>query len=58
MSMEMGDWVGLRFNAARFRNALDHDGIVHWFDICNSKHASAAAHRFQNQAVPFFGDHR
>jgi len=54
ISMDVGDQDGLRFDATKLHNILDHYGISNSFEIYSGTHVSAVADRFQNHVLPFF----
>jgi enterochelin esterase-like enzyme len=54
IAMDVGDQDGLRFDATKLHEVLDHYGIVNTFTIYPGTHTSAVADRFQNFVMPFF----
>jgi len=54
ISMDVGDQDGLRVDAGKLHDILDHYGIVNSFEIYSGTHTSAVADRFQNHVLPFF----
>ncbi len=54
IAMDVGDQDGLRFDATKLHEILDHYGIANGFEIYSGTHTSAVADRFQNHVMPFF----
>jgi hypothetical protein len=54
IAMDVGDQDGLRFDATKLHEVLDHYGITNTFTIYPGTHTSAVADRFQNFVMPFF----
>jgi enterochelin esterase-like enzyme len=54
IAMDVGDQDGLRFDAIKLHEVLDHYGIANSFEVYPGTHTSAVADRFQNHVMPFF----
>jgi enterochelin esterase-like enzyme len=54
IGMDVGDQDGLRFDATKLHDILDHYGIANSFEVYSGTHTSAVADRFQNHVMPFF----
>jgi enterochelin esterase-like enzyme len=54
IAMDVGDHDGLRIDAGKLHDILDHYGIVNSFEIYHGTHTSAVADRIQNHVLPFF----
>ena len=54
IAMDVGDQDGLRFDATKLHEILDHYGVANSFEIYSGTHTSAVADRFQNHVMPFF----
>jgi len=55
IAMDVGDQDNLRIDAGKLHDLLDRYGIANTFEIYHGTHTSAAADRFQNHVMPFFG---
>jgi enterochelin esterase-like enzyme len=54
IAMDVGDQDGLRFDAGKLHEILDHYGIANSFELYPGTHTSRVADRFQNHVMPFF----
>ena len=54
IAIDVGDQDGLRVDAAKLHDALDHYGIANTFEIYPGTHTSDVAVRFQEHVIPFF----
>jgi enterochelin esterase-like enzyme len=54
IAIDVGDQDGLRVDAGKLHDALDHYGIVNTFEIYAGTHTSDVAVRFQERVMPFF----
>jgi len=54
IAIDVGDQDGLRFDATKLHEILDHYEIANSFEIYSGTHTSAVADRFQNHVMPFF----
>jgi len=54
IAMDVGDQDGLRVDAGRLHDVLDHYGIANTFEIYPGTHTSDVAVRFKEHVMPFF----
>jgi S-formylglutathione hydrolase FrmB len=54
IAIDVGDQDGLRADAGKLHDVLDHYGIANTFEIYAGTHTSDVAVRFQDHVMPFF----
>ena len=54
IAIDVGDQDGLRADASKLHDALDHYGVANTFEIYAGTHTSQVAVRFQEHVLPFF----
>jgi hypothetical protein len=57
IAIDVGDQDGLKIDAGKLHDILDHYGIANSFEIYPGTHVSNVAFRFQDNVIPFFSKH-
>jgi S-formylglutathione hydrolase FrmB len=57
IAIDVGDQDGLKIDAGKLHDILDHYGIANSFEIYPGTHVSNVAFRFQDNVIPFFSNH-